>query len=44
LTAGPIWRPSGPDDQPPQELNEAKLAHDRQRMELALDHLQIQDP
>jgi hypothetical protein len=42
--AGPVWRPANPDDRPSQKLIEAKLAHDRQQMEHALDHLQIHDP
>jgi hypothetical protein len=41
---GPTWRPTSPDDQPPQKLIDAKLAYDRQRMERTLDHLQIHDP
>jgi hypothetical protein len=43
-TRGPTWRPASPDDKPPQKLIEAKLAHDRQQMERALDHLQVHDP
>jgi hypothetical protein len=43
-SAGPVWRPANPDDQPSLKLINAKLAHDRQQMERALDHLQIQDP
>jgi len=42
--AGPTWRPADPDEQPPQRLIEAKVGHDRQQIEIVLDHLQIHDP
>jgi hypothetical protein len=40
----PTWKPTSPDDQPPEKLIEARLAHDRQQMERLLDHLLVHDP
>jgi hypothetical protein len=40
-TRGPTWQPTRPGDQ---KLVKAKAAHDRQRIERYLDHLQIHDP
>jgi hypothetical protein len=40
----PTWKPASPDDQPPEKLIEARLAHDRQQMERLLDHLLSHDP
>jgi hypothetical protein len=40
----PTWKPASPDDQPREELIEARLAHDRRQIERLLDHLLVHDP
>jgi hypothetical protein len=40
----PTWKPASPDDQPPEKLIEARLAHDRRQIERLLDHLLVHDP